>query len=349
MTTHSNEYSEQGSGVFAAPGGGSSTGSLQLDVRNLSVDAPGTCKAIRLVDNVSFQIRRGERVALVGESGSGKSVTARALMRLNRRLAVSGRIDLDGEDVLAMTERQMERIRGKRIGMAFQDAFTSLDPVMRVGDQVMETLIVHGASRADAKSQAVAMLTELGVQDAENRLKAYVHEFSGGMRQRVVLAMALIGQPQLLIADEPTTALDVRIAQQVLDLLDEVATHRNLSVLLITHDMGVVASFADRVIVMYSGRVVEDAEVHALFEQPLHPYTEGLLNAVPRIDRIVEKLVAVPGMPVAPSARPSGCAFHPRCSMATEVCRTAVPELRTFGARKVACHHAELRGAHDAI
>ena len=233
--------------------------------------------------------------------------------------------------------------------MAFQDAFTSLDPIMPVGEQLMEALIVQGVRRAQARERAVNLLTELGVTNAEGRMKAYVHEFSGGMRQRVVLAMALICEPKLLIADEPTTALDVRIAQQVLDVLEDAAARRELAVLLITHDMGVVASFAERVLVMYSGRIVEDANAESLFERPLHPYTEGLLGAVPRVDHSVARLVAVPGLPVPPSERPDGCAFHPRCAFATEVCRATVPPLRTFGLRRVACHHAEERGASNAV
>ncbi|WP_085488343.1 ABC transporter ATP-binding protein [Paraburkholderia susongensis] len=320
-----------------------------VKVEGLSVDLPRRREATRLVDGVSFTIKRNEKVALVGESGSGKSVTARALMRLNPKLRLAGRVLVDGIEVLGLPERKLGSVRGKRIGMAFQDAFTSLDPIMPVGEQLIEALVVQGVSRGEARVRAVRLLAELGVSHAEGRMKAYVHEFSGGMRQRVVLAMALICEPRLLIADEPTTALDVRIAQQVLDVLDDVAARRELAVLLITHDMGVVASFAERVLVMYSGRIVEDAQVDALFERPIHPYTEGLLAAVPRVDRTVERLAAVQGSPVAPGERPAGCAFHPRCAAATDVCRGVVPPLRTFGARRIACHHAEERGASDAV
>jgi oligopeptide/dipeptide ABC transporter ATP-binding protein len=318
-------------------------------VDGLTVDLPHRHGATRLVDGVSFRMRRAEKVALVGESGSGKSVTARALMRLNPKLSLAGRIVVDGIEVIGLPERKLTSVRGSRIGMAFQDAFTSLDPVMPVGEQLIESLMVHGVARGQARERAVRLLSELGVTNAEARMKAYVHEFSGGMRQRVVLAMALICEPSLLIADEPTTALDVRIAQQVLDVLEDVAERRELAVLLITHDMGVVASFAQRVLVMYSGRIVEDAEVDALFAHPLHPYTEGLLAAVPRVDLSIERLMAVPGVPVTPADRPAGCAFHPRCAAATDICRGAVPPLRTFGARRIACHHAEDRGALDAI
>jgi len=327
----------------------SAEGDTLVEVEGLTVDLPHRQGATRLVDGVSFRMKRAEKVALVGESGSGKSVTARALMRLNPKLTVAGRVVVDGIEVLGLPERKLGTVRGRRIGMAFQDAFTSLDPIMPVGEQLMEALVVHGVSRREARQRAVRLLAELGVTNAEGRMKAYVHEFSGGMRQRAVLAMALIGEPQLLIADEPTTALDVRIAQQVLDVLEDVAERRELAVLLITHDMGVVASFAERVLVMYSGRIVEDANVESLFARPLHPYTEGLLGAVPRVDRSVERLVAVPGVPVPPGERPAGCAFHPRCAAATDVCRGVVPPLRTFGSRRVACHHAEERGASDAV
>ena len=314
-----------------------------LRVECLSVSLPG---GVALVDGVSLTIHKGERVALVGESGSGKSVTAQAVLRLNDRLRIDGRVMLDGRDILSLSEREMAGVRGGRIGLAFQDAMVCLDPIMTVGDQIEESLRIRGVGRAEARRRAIAILTELGVHDAADRLGSYVHEFSGGMRQRVVLAMALVAQPDLLIADEPTTALDVRVQRQVLDLLDQFAANHALSVLLITHDMGIVASFADRVVVMYSGRIVEDASVFDLFERPLHPYTQGLLAAIPRVDRSQDELAAVPGSPVPPALRPSGCAFHLRCAKATEVCRTEVPPLETVGGRRVACHHPATDDAH---
>lgn len=320
---------------------------LRVEDLSIRVGAPG--RRVQLVLGVDFSMARGERVALVGESGSGKSVTARALLRLDARPAIEGRVLLQGRDLLALNEREMAGVRGAGIGMAFQDAMTALDPIMPIGKQVMEPLVLRGVPAAQARQRAIEVLTELGVAHAQDRLGAYVHEFSGGMRQRVVLAMALIAQPQLLIADEPTTALDVRIQQQVLNLLDEIAERRKLSVLLITHDMGVVASFAERVLVMYSGRLVEDAPVDALFTQPFHPYTQGLLQAIPRVDRNLDQLVAVPGLPVPPSARPSGCAFHPRCPLATAQCASEVPAMRCFGMRRVACHRAEELGAGHAV
>jgi oligopeptide/dipeptide ABC transporter ATP-binding protein len=302
------------------------------------------------VDGVSFRIAPAECVALVGESGSGKSVTAQALIRLNPHARIDGRVTFGGRNLLELTERELADFRGARIGMAFQDAMTALNPIMPIGTQIMETLRIRGVGRKEARERAIAILTELGVAHAAERLGAYVHEFSGGMRQRVVLAMALIGAPDLLIADEPTTALDVRVQEQVLDVLDEFAASHALSVLLITHDLGIVASFADRVLVMYSGRVVEDSPINAIFAAPMHPYTIGLLAAVPRVDRNIDRLMAVPGTPVAPANRPEGCTFHPRCPFAVDRCRATAPELEQIGERRVACHRArELFGRPRAV
>jgi peptide/nickel transport system ATP-binding protein len=296
-----------------------------LRVDNLSVDIGTHDGHIRLVDSVSFGVGRGERIALVGESGSGKSVTAQAIMRLNSRVKLSGRIGLDGTDLLALSPRQMAKVRGRRIGMVFQDPMSSLDPLMTIGEQIAETLRIRGVARKDARKRALDVLDELKVERAAERLDAYPHEFSGGMRQRVVLAMALVGEPDLLIADEPTTALDVRVQERVLDLLDEISRRRSLAVLLITHDMGIVAGFADRVMVMYSGRIVEENEAAALFGGPRHPYTRGLLEAVPRADLTVHRLPSIPGAPPVPASRPAGCAFHPRCDRAVAICSSTEP------------------------
>jgi oligopeptide/dipeptide ABC transporter ATP-binding protein len=311
-----------------------------LAAAGLSVDMPTPAGRVRIVDDIDFSIGVGERVALVGESGSGKSVTAQALMRLNRKAIVSGRIAFDGRDLVTLSEREMTALRGSALGMVFQDPMSSLDPLMTIGDQVAEVLRIRGVSARDARARALAVLDELRVERARERLDAYPHEFSGGMRQRVVLAMALVGEPRLVIADEPTTALDVRVQEQVLDLLDEVSAARGLSVLLITHDLGIVAGFADRVMVMYSGRIVEDADVGQVFARPRHPYTAGLIAAVPRIDRTLDRLAAVPGAPPPPRARPTGCAFHPRCAERLERCDRNRPEVVPLGAGRVACHKA---------
>jgi peptide/nickel transport system ATP-binding protein/oligopeptide transport system ATP-binding protein len=228
--------------------------------------------------------------------------------------------------------------------MVFQDPMSFLDPLMTIGDQVAETLRVRGVGRLEARKRALSVLDELKVERAAERLDSYPHEFSGGMRQRVVLAMALVGEPRLLIADEPTTALDVRVQDQVLDLLDDVAERRDLAVLFITHDLGVVAGFAERVMVMYSGRIVEDGEVGPLFARPLHPYTQGLIEAVPRIDQSVGRLYAIPGTPPPPLARPLGCPFHPRCSQRFAPCDTIEPRLEPVGRARVACHLHNGRG-----
>ena len=312
-----------------------------VSVEKLRVEMPLGAKGagVPIVDGIDFSIGVGERVALVGESGSGKSVTARALMRLDRYARVSGRIDFNGTDLVKLSEREISRYRGNEIAMVFQDPMSYLDPLMTIGDQVAETLRIRGVGKAEARKRALSVLDELGVDKAAERLNSHPHEFSGGMRQRVVLAMALIGEPRLLIADEPTTALDVRIQDQVLDLLDDVSARRGLAVLFITHDLGVVAGFAERVMVMYSGRLAEDGEVENVFARPLHPYTQGLIKAVPRIDQDLDKLYAIPGAPPAPIARPGGCAFHPRCSQSFARCSAELPRLLTVGqGARVACH-----------
>jgi oligopeptide/dipeptide ABC transporter ATP-binding protein len=310
-----------------------------LQVDQLSIDIATRDAEVRLVDNVSFGIGRGERVALVGESGSGKSVTAQAIMRLNNRVKLSGRVGFDGKDLLSLSPAQMAAMRGQRMGMVFQDPMSSLDPLMTIGDQVAETLRIRGVSKRDARQRALDVLDELKVERAAERLDSFPHEFSGGMRQRVVLAMALVGEPDLLIADEPTTALDVRVQERVLDLLDEISRRRSLAVLLITHDLGIVAGFADRVMVMYSGRIVEENEATLLFAEPQHPYTRGLLEAVPRADITVDRLRSIPGAPPPPAARPSGCTFHPRCDRAMAICTSVEPgeTITPLGAR-VRCH-----------
>ena len=310
-----------------------------LSIRDLSVTFGPAANPTVLVDRFSLAVDRSERIALVGESGSGKSVTARSVLRLDPHFRLTGSIRLAGQELLHLTEREMTKVRGHHVGMVFQDPMGSLNPLMTIGEQVMEPLLISGVGRNDAARRARDVLGELGVVNAERRMKAYPHEFSGGMRQRVVLAMALVREPSLLIADEPTTALDVRVQAQVLDLLDKVSADRQLAVLLITHDLGTVAGFAQRVVVMYSGRKAQEESVDALFGEPSHPYTRGLLEAVPRIDRTMRRLVTIPGAPPHPGARPSGCAFHPRCPQRMDVCVTDVPTERpspTGGV--VACH-----------
>ncbi|QXW04971.1 MULTISPECIES: ABC transporter ATP-binding protein [Rhodococcus] len=309
-----------------------------LEVRGLTIDAPSAGGTTRLVDGVDLAVSAGERVALVGESGSGKSVTARALMRLDPNLTISGSVRLGGTEILDRTEKELNEIRGSRIGMVFQDPMSALDPLQTIGAQVSEPLRLRGVRKKDALRRAAAVLDELGVAQATTRLRAYPHEFSGGMRQRVVLAMALVGEPNLLIADEPTTALDVRVQQQVLRLLDRVTTERGLGLLLITHDLGVVAGIADRVAVMYSGRVVEVRDVTPMFASPEHPYSRGLLAAVPRLDVRRRVMTTIAGTPPSLSARPAGCTFHPRCPVALPQCADDAPETTAIPGGTVDCH-----------
>jgi ABC-type dipeptide/oligopeptide/nickel transport system ATPase component len=231
-----------------------------------------------------MSVAAGEKVALVGESGSGKSVTARAVLRLDRDASLSGRVLLDGKDLLGLSERAMRDVRGARIGLVFQDPLASLNPVMTIGWQIMQPLLIRGVKKKEARRRGVELLGRLGVRDADRRFDDYPHQFSGGMRQRVVIAIAVIAEPALLIADEPTTALDVRVQAQVLTLLRELAAERSMSVLLITHDLGIVAGFADRVVVMRHGAPVEQGVVDDIYTRPQHPYTRGLLASVPRID-----------------------------------------------------------------
>lgn len=255
-----------------------------LSVEGLRVVFPTLSGPVEVVHGIDFHIRRGQRFAVVGESGSGKSVTARSLLRLDPDAEVSGRALLDGKDLIALRPRQMRAVRGARVGLIFQDPLTALNPVMRVGWQIMQPLVIRGVSKSVARRQGIELLARLGVQQAADRFDDYPHEFSGGMRQRVVIAIAVIADPEILIADEPTTALDVRVQAQVLELLVELGEERGMAVMLITHDLGIVAGFAEDVVVMRRGAIVERAPVDQLYTAPAHPYTRALLAAVPRMD-----------------------------------------------------------------
>jgi oligopeptide/dipeptide ABC transporter ATP-binding protein len=320
-----------------------------LSIRDLSIDAPTEFgEPVRLVERISLTVAPGERVALVGESGSGKSVTARAVLGLDRALRRSGSIRYDGRELVGLGESAMRSVRGAEIGMVFQDPMGALNPLMTIGKHISGPLRARGIGRREAEKRAVATLQELGVERAAERMHAYPHEFSGGMRQRVVLAMALVNEPRLLIADEPTTALDVRVQAQVLELIAGVAASRGLAVLFITHDVGVVGELADRVQVMYAGTCVERASVDDFFGRPQHPYTRGLLAAVPRLESD-GRLVPLNGAPPSPADRPVGCVFADRCPWAQEICRTERPALRTDGAgRDVRCHFAFVDGVLGA-
>ena len=288
----------------------------------------------RAVDGVSFSLERGETLGLVGESGSGKSVTCYSLMGLIPQppgRIESGSAIFDGTDLLHCTPRQQRAIRGKRIAMIFQDPMTSLNPYLRISDQIIEPLLIHEkVSRADALKRALALLEAVGINDAAKRLRAYPHEFSGGMRQRVMIAMALITRPELLIADEPTTALDVTVQAQILELIKKMQHELGMAVLYITHDLGVVSGLCDRVQVMYAGRLVETAGVRELFHEPQHPYTRALQRSIPALQPKGAELFTIPGLPPDVSKPMPGCAFAPRCEFATDRCRTVTPQLVAY-------------------
>ena len=314
-----------------------------LDVQSLQVAFPGAGGDVYAVDGVSFQVANGETVCLVGESGCGKSLTALALLRLvppPGRITGPAHIVFDGRDILSLDERALRSIRGREMAMIFQEPTTALNPVLTVGDQIAEVVRVHTTCSArEAWDQAVAMLARVGIADAPARATQYPHELSGGMRQRVMIAMALVLSPRLVIADEPTTALDVTIQAQILELLRDLRTRTGMALLLITHDLGVVAEMASRVIVMYAGRVVEEAPVEALFATPSHPYTQGLLSAMPRLGDEQARLTTIRGSVPPLGALPSGCAFRDRCPYAFDRCAVEEPRLQSVGASHQArCH-----------
>ena len=300
----------------------------------------------RAVDGVSFTVNAGETVGVVGESGCGKSVTALSILRLVRppgRIEPGSQIRFEGKDLMKLDERAMQRVRGNRIAMVFQEPMTALNPVFTVGDQIAEVARIHaGMSRREAWQKAVEMLTAVGIPAPEQRANEYPHQLSGGMRQRVVIAMALVMSPALIIADEPTTALDVTIQAQILELLADLTRRLGTSVLLITHDLGVVAENCARVIVMYAGEVVEEADTATLFSRAHHPYTEGLLGAMPRVGGEAERLATIPGTVPPPTAWPAGCRFRDRCQYAWERCEREHPPLYQLDGRHVSrCHLAE--------
>jgi oligopeptide/dipeptide ABC transporter ATP-binding protein len=301
------------------------------DLQTYFVTEHGTGTA-RAVDGVSFDLYAGETLGIVGESGCGKTVTSLSILRLipepPGHIRPGSVIEFEGRNLLALAPRELRAVRGNQIAMIFQEPMTSLNPVFTVGDQIGEAAIIHqGSSHKAARARAIEMLALVGIPDPAERVDHYPHQLSGGMRQRVMIAMALVCHPKVLIADEPTTALDVTIQAQILELLSRLQDEMGMSVLLITHDLGVVAGHADRVVVMYAGQVVETAPTTELFDHPLHPYTEGLMAAVPRLDARAERLKAIPGQVPAATAWPTGCRFHPRCPYAWGKCAVEEPPL----------------------
>lgn len=315
-----------------------------LRLRNLKVIFPANQGIVKAVEGIDLDIKKGECVALVGESGCGKSVTSLAIMRLlNTPPAIIEvkEINLDGEEITKYSENKMQDVRGKQISMIFQDAMTALNPVMTVGKQIDEVFLKHNnISKKEARKQTIQALRLVGIPEPESRAKAFPHQLSGGLRQRVLIAMAFACMPKLIIADEPTTALDVTIQAQVLNVLSQMQRSHNTSLLLITHDLSVVAHTADLVYVMYSGKIVEKAKVEDLFNKPHHPYTEGLLGSIPRLSDTTKHFVQIPDSVPHPMFKPSGCYFHPRCKYATDKCKEKMPPLlKIDGGREIRCFY----------
>ena len=312
-----------------------------LSVRNLQVEFETRRGTLRAIDSVSYDIAKGEVLGVVGESGAGKSVTGLAVIGLidpPGRIS-GGEILLSGLRIDNLPPEEMRKVRGKRIGMIFQDPLTSLNPLYRVGDQIIETIKTHtNLTDQQARKRAIDLLAEVGIPAPEKRIDGYPHEFSGGMRQRVVIALALFAEPELIIADEPTTALDVSVQAQIISLIKRLGRDHGTAVMLVTHDMGVIAETCDRVAVMYAGRVAEIGPVQEVIKNPLHPYAKGLMGAIPTLAGEDKRLVQIPGAMPRLSAIPPGCSFNPRCSSAFDRCRVDRPEPLRQGTQAVACH-----------
>ncbi|MET7964751.1 ABC transporter ATP-binding protein [Micromonospora zamorensis] len=332
--------------VEPTPASATPEGGHLLELRDLHVEFRTNEGVARVINGVSYHLDAGETLAVLGESGSGKSVTAQAIMGIldtPPAFVRSGQILYQGQDLLTRSEEQRRQVRGKEIAMIFQDALSALNPVFPVGWQIGETLRQRsGLSRSDARRRAIELMDLVKIPGAAKRIGDYPHQFSGGMRQRVMIAMALALDPKVLIADEPTTALDVTVQAQIMDLLADLRQERNMAMILITHDLGVVAGVADRIAVMYAGRIVEHADVRSLYKAPAHPYTKGLLESIPRLDVRGEELSTIKGLPPNLMRIPSGCPFHPRCPYVQQVCVDVVPHDLVLGdGRTSACHFAQ--------
>lgn len=313
-----------------------------LNVNNLKVEFHRVEGIVKAVDGISYKLNKGESLGIVGESGSGKSVSVLSLLRLINRNGriVDGEAIFLGKDLLKLNKEELRDIRGKDISIIFQNPMTSLNPIIRVGIQVIEPIIWHRLMKnEEARERAIELLERVGIPESPKRFLNYPFQFSGGMRQRVMIAMALACHPKLLIADEPTTALDVTIQAQIMELLQELKEEYGMSVIFITHDLSVATNFCDRIITMYAGKIVEEAPVEEILKTPLHPYTKGLLNSTLEIGTRGKKLVPIPGNPPNPTKHPSGCKFHPRCSFAMEICQREEPPLVNISENhRVACH-----------
>ncbi|HTN60382.1 MAG TPA: ABC transporter ATP-binding protein [Devosia sp.] len=323
-----------------------------LEVEDLHVQFRTGRETVRAVNGASFSVRAGEVMAVLGESGSGKSVAATTIMRLLQSppgFVTGGQVRFNGTDILRLPSEQWRGMLGANLGMVLQDALTALNPVFPIGKQIAEVFRVHGESRSVANRRALDLLERVGIPDPVLRARDYPHQFSGGMRQRVMIAMAIALRPQLLIADEPTTALDVTVQAQIMELLRSISREDGMAVLLITHDIGVVMDYADRVSVMYAGRVVEYGPVREVLEAPSHPYTLALLESAPQARRKGSSLSPIVGSPPDMARPPSGCAFHPRCRFATAICREAPPPRSLSAGRMSECHHSETLYARAAV
>ena len=319
-----------------------------LDVQHLVTSFTSDRVKTVAVEDVSFQVHEGETVGIVGESGSGKSVTSMSVMRLIEAPSgkiESGKIMFNGRNLLELSEKEMQKVRGHEISMIFQEPTTSLNPTKLCGDQIAESIIIHqGKSKDEAHKMAVEMLRLVGIPLPEQRAREYPHQLSGGMRQRVMIAIALSCSPKLLIADEPTTALDVTIQAQILKLMRDLKEQMGMSIMLITHDLGVVAEMSEKVIVMYLGKIVEEAEAVELFKNPKHPYTMGLMKSIPTLETPKGKLYTIEGFIATADNKPSGCGFHPRCPYAMEICKTKTPEYTYLeNGHRYACHLSEVK------
>jgi oligopeptide transport system ATP-binding protein len=316
-----------------------------LEIKDLRVQFQTDSGSVAAVNDVSLTLKAGETVGIVGESGSGKSQILMSLMGLLARNGrASGSVKLRGQEILGMKDDELDKLRGASMSMIFQDPMTSLNPFLRVSTQLTEVLVKHrNMGKAEAMQHAIAMLERVSIPDAAKRIRLYPHEFSGGMRQRVMISMALLCQPSLLFADEPTTALDVTVQAQILELIKDLATTMGTTVVLVTHDLGVVASLCDKVVVLYGGRIMESGPAEEIFGNPQHPYTKGLLDSTPRLDEQVHgKLHTIPGQPPSLSRPSPGCPFEPRCEYRKDICKTVRPEIQSRDGRTVACHEVRL-------